>query len=298
MMEKFAEGLREAREKSGITLQQIAQKSRIDLKFIQAIDRGDFSFLPELYVKAFIREFAKIVGLDEKVTIKKYEAAKSGKAPEEETEPEKPATKENVPVTETAKVEKKREPTEIKKPLKSFQESAETKQGSEPVSFSERIKSEKAVLAGVIGGIAVIIFVLIYFFFIRSNSNIIVAEKPYDEVRKENQQRYIPEAKSPQVNESTTVASADSLTLNIYASDTTWIRLKLDGRSVQEFKLYPKSSRTFRAAVNVSMIVGNAGATKLTLDNKDLNFTGKKNEVRYVSIDKKGLKYIDTPPTF
>jgi len=298
MLEKFAEELREAREKNKITLQQIAQKSRIDLKYIEAIDRGDFSFLPELYVKAFIKQFAKIVGLDEQVTIKKYEAAKTGKTPKEEMEPEKPEEIKKEAVSEKPVNDKKAEAPKIQQPVKSFQESTEKKSGAEEVSFLERIKSDKAILAGVIGGTLAIILVVVYFFFIMPESDIIVAEKPYDEVRKENQQRYVPDTKTQQLNEATTVAPSDSLRLNIYASDTTWIRLKIDGREVQEFKLYPNSEKSLKAAVNVSMIVGNAGATKLKLGDKELNFTGKKNEVRYVLIDKNGLKYIDTPPTF
>ncbi|MGA7838936.1 MAG: helix-turn-helix transcriptional regulator, partial [Ignavibacteriaceae bacterium] len=195
MLEKFAEELREAREKNKITLQQIAQKSRIDLKYIEAIDRGDFSFLPELYVKAFIKQFAKIVGLDEQVTIKKYEAAKTGKTPKEEMEPEKPEEIKKEAVSEKPVNDKKAEAPKIQQPVKSFQESTEKKSGAEEVSFLERIKSDKAILAGVIGGALVIILVVVYFFFIMPESDIIVAEKPYDEVRKENQQRYVPDTK-------------------------------------------------------------------------------------------------------
>lgn len=297
MLDKFAEELKEAREKSGITLQQIAQKSRIDLKYIQAIDQGDFNFLPELYVKAFIKQFAKIVGLDEQGTIKKYEAARAGRIPEEEPEPEKPAAAPDDGDAKKTEIEKSA-PPEVSRPRKAFQENQETKSADAPPPLSERLKSDKAMVAGITGGIMAIIFALVYFFFIRTGSDIIVAEKPYDEIRKESQQRYVPDEKPQKTDNTGMVASADSLTVGIFASDTTWIRLKIDGRSAQEFKLYPNTSRSFRAAANVSMIVGNAGATKLKLDDKELNFTGKKNEVRYVSIDKNGLKYINTPPTF
>ena len=52
MLEKLAEELHEARIKSGITLQQMAGKTRVDIKFLEAIDNGDFTFLAEPYVKA------------------------------------------------------------------------------------------------------------------------------------------------------------------------------------------------------------------------------------------------------
>ena len=301
MLDKFAEELKAAREKNEITLQQIAQKSRIDLKFIEAIDRGDFSFLPELYVKAFVKQYARIVGLDEQVTIKKYEAAKKGKsiddvAEEEKIEkPEKPAETEK---TKQPVEEKKPEPPKVSPQVKSFQENQNGKPEAEPQGFSEKIKNDRMLLGGIIGGVIVVAFALVYFFFIRTSSDIIVAEKPYEEVRKENQQRYIPETKTESTPEATAVAPADSLTLELISSDTSWIKIKIDDKSVEEFRLFPNTEKTIKAAFNFSMIIGNAGGTKIKLNDKELNFTGKKNEVRYVSIDKNGLKYINTPPTF
>ena len=64
---------------SSISLQQLATKTRIDIKFLEYIEDGNFSFLPELYVRAFLKEYIKFVGLDEKLIFKKYEAYKLGK---------------------------------------------------------------------------------------------------------------------------------------------------------------------------------------------------------------------------
>ncbi|MCH7974117.1 MAG: helix-turn-helix domain-containing protein, partial [Bacteroidetes bacterium] len=55
MLNKFAQELKKAREKADITLQNLSARSRLDIKFLQSIEKGDFSFLPELYVKAFIK---------------------------------------------------------------------------------------------------------------------------------------------------------------------------------------------------------------------------------------------------
>ena len=79
MLKKFAEDLREARIKSGISLQQIHFKTRIDIKFLEAIENGDFDILPEVYLRAIIREYVNFIGLDEKVEMYKYDLAKAGK---------------------------------------------------------------------------------------------------------------------------------------------------------------------------------------------------------------------------
>ena len=65
----------------------MAAITRIDIKFLEALDNGNFGFLPDLYVKAFIKQYAKAVDLDEQETVKKYEDALAGKYIEEEEEP-------------------------------------------------------------------------------------------------------------------------------------------------------------------------------------------------------------------
>ena len=84
MLDKFAEQLRKARLKKGSSLQQIAAVTRIDIKFLEAIDNGNFGFLPDLYVKAFLKQYAKAIDLDENETVKKYEDALAGKYIEDE----------------------------------------------------------------------------------------------------------------------------------------------------------------------------------------------------------------------
>jgi len=79
MLDRFSEQLRKARLKKGVSLQQMAARTRIDFKFLEAIDNGNFSFLPELYVKALIKQYAKSVDLDEQETIKKFESQEQEK---------------------------------------------------------------------------------------------------------------------------------------------------------------------------------------------------------------------------
>ncbi|MCK7527302.1 MAG: helix-turn-helix domain-containing protein [Ignavibacteriales bacterium] len=78
MFDELANELKTAREKNAMTLAQVANKSKIDIKFLEAMEQGDFAFLPDLYVRAFIKNFAKTVGLDENKIYKKFEAAKQG----------------------------------------------------------------------------------------------------------------------------------------------------------------------------------------------------------------------------
>ena len=57
--------LKHRRESLGLSLLEIQDKIRINAKFIEAIEKGDFDALPNpLYIKIFLRSYAKFLGLD------------------------------------------------------------------------------------------------------------------------------------------------------------------------------------------------------------------------------------------
>jgi cytoskeleton protein RodZ len=57
--------LREAREKRGVSLRQIANSTRISVMSLEALERSDLARLPGgIFTRAFIRAYAEEVGLD------------------------------------------------------------------------------------------------------------------------------------------------------------------------------------------------------------------------------------------
>jgi len=65
--------LREAREKRGVSLRQIANNSRISVMSLEALERSDLSRLPGgIFTRAFIRAYAQEVGLDPDRTIQDF----------------------------------------------------------------------------------------------------------------------------------------------------------------------------------------------------------------------------------
>jgi len=65
--------LREAREKRGVSLRQIANSTRISVMSLEALERSDLSRLPGgIFTKAFIRAYAQEVGLDPDRTIQDF----------------------------------------------------------------------------------------------------------------------------------------------------------------------------------------------------------------------------------
>ncbi|MEO5492404.1 MAG: RodZ domain-containing protein [Sphingomonas sp.] len=60
--------LREAREAQGLTLADIANRTRVPTRHLEAIENGDYGSLPSpTYTIGFAKSYARVVGLDEKV---------------------------------------------------------------------------------------------------------------------------------------------------------------------------------------------------------------------------------------
>ncbi|WP_281658018.1 helix-turn-helix domain-containing protein [Halobacillus sp. Cin3] len=57
--------LKEARETKGLSLEDLQETTKIQKRYLQAIESNDFQVLPgKFYTRAFIREYASAVGLD------------------------------------------------------------------------------------------------------------------------------------------------------------------------------------------------------------------------------------------
>src|SRR5437660_7510882 len=69
----FGRKLREARERRGISLRQIAAATKISMSVLEALERNDISRLPGgIFSRAFVRSYAIEVGLDPEATIQEF----------------------------------------------------------------------------------------------------------------------------------------------------------------------------------------------------------------------------------
>lgn len=65
--------LREARERRGVSLRQIADRTKIAVSVLEALERNDISRLPGgIFCRAFVRSFATEIGLDPEATIHEF----------------------------------------------------------------------------------------------------------------------------------------------------------------------------------------------------------------------------------
>jgi cytoskeletal protein RodZ len=69
----FGSKLRDARERRGISLRNIANATKISVVALEALERNDISRLPGgIFSRAFVRSYALEVGLDPETTIQEF----------------------------------------------------------------------------------------------------------------------------------------------------------------------------------------------------------------------------------
>lgn len=72
-MNDFGGKLRKAREERGVSLQQIAARTKIPVAALVALERNDVSKLPGgIFSRAFVKSYALEVGLDPEATVREF----------------------------------------------------------------------------------------------------------------------------------------------------------------------------------------------------------------------------------
>jgi len=72
-MPSFGEQIKRERELRKVSLKEIAEATKISVRFLRALEEDDFSQLPGgVFDRGFVRAYAQFVGLDEEATVEAY----------------------------------------------------------------------------------------------------------------------------------------------------------------------------------------------------------------------------------
>ncbi len=78
MLKEFGQDLKKLRELKGISIAEISAESRINTKFLNLLESGNFDFQPETYIRSFIKAYARALNENENQILNDYDKAKSG----------------------------------------------------------------------------------------------------------------------------------------------------------------------------------------------------------------------------
>ena len=76
--EAFFDALKSHRESQNIEISEICEFTKINPKYIQAIESGDFTVLPTVYMRLFLRAYAEFIGADSAKALEDYELLTTG----------------------------------------------------------------------------------------------------------------------------------------------------------------------------------------------------------------------------
>jgi cytoskeletal protein RodZ len=240
--------LKKRREELGYDLKQIAHALRIRTDYLKAIEEETFEKLPvEVYTKGYIREYAKFLKTDPEIIIKAYIEKISPPVIEKQPDPITPA--EN-----TIKEEK----------------------------AAPRYSATAITMSAV--AVAALLTVLSLFVFAPEGPKTPLPEKtsptpalqPGSQVQeKENTEKTKTETTINPQKEKT----AKEHSLEILASDKTWIFVTIDNTETKELLLNKGESAKLSAKDGFSLKIGNAGGIKLIFDGNDIGVQGENGKV-------------------
>ena len=267
-MIEIGQRLKRARQEKGITLEEIASRTRISLAYLQDMEQGKFDFLPAPYVIAFTKSFANYVGLDGN------EVVASLQVPAQTPAMPKPVHAARPPST-------RHEP-----PAKLDDSTDDLKMPMRPIF---------PYLREVLLGFAIVLAMALLLIWVArspsdkqeevvANDNSTSAQAGAPEITIDEMAKQAAEQAKLQAPPEPTL-----LTLEARIEADVWIRVVADDSATTD-AIYPRGSvQTWQAKNNFRMRVGNAGAVTLILNGKNLAKIGEQGHIANVLVNREGI---------
>lgn len=299
-MGSFGEKLRREREMRDITLEEIAEATKIGTRLLRALEEEKFNLLPGgIFNKGFVRAYAKYLGIDEDQAVADYIEA-SGEQ----------AGSHSVEITQIA----------------------EQMQGQRD---RERADSDTGISANTFLSILVAIVVIASaaggYWYWKTNriaqqaETSMQASAPAPQVQsptpssQQVEQPSSTEAAPPsgsaapeatQADAGATVTSpaldksgheaasadhsakaiAEPITISVKANELAWISVSADGKSIFQQTLKPEVEKTFSAQQRLLFVTGNAGGVEISFNGKPVGKLGAEGTRRAVRFTPEGME--------
>lgn len=274
-MKNFFQEFKEHREEQDITLEDISEVTKINVRFLQALEEGNFDVLPGTYIRLFLRAYAKEIGIDPDEAIEKlkiYQGKISEFKPKlRAPQPEPPEKPEFGASPGSAKINLKPRSTfnwkrtllivilfvaviwAIKSYVSSSQERNTSSQNTELQSARQGNRTV--------------------------SSEDVVSDAQFEggEVVDRTQQSV------PSVN------ASEDIVLQVNAVARTWLRIKRDNAPGEEYLFLPQDSKTFRATNRIELRIGNSAGANLSLNGEPIPDLGTSNTVTDLIINENGV---------
>lgn len=281
--EALGQRLREAREAKDLSLEEVERAIRIRARFLEALERGDYSVMTSVQAQGFLRNYARYLGLDFELLLAELDAEKGrGRRKRREKQPPLEAP---TPVTTTAArsstVRRLVAPAEPPR-------SAQTSRQRKPRSLAGNISIVLAAGAVVVG---VVLGATLLFNQLtdspddnQSQAEVIPtptpsAEIPANETVSPSPADIVTPAETPVGGYTPPALTGTSVVISIQVLQRTWLRVTVDGEVVREGLAQPGEVWQYEGIQSVGVRANNAAALDLTVNNQPQGTLGARGEL-------------------
>lgn len=249
LLVEMGQELKREREMRGVSLREIADATKISMRYLGALETGEARLLPApVFVRGFVREYARYLGIDSDDAVDRYMRSIGALEKQEEAELRKqhPALKDYDPTQDEGKV--------------------------------------RAIITGVVVLLLAGLLTASIWFFRQSLAEMVgFGESPADPaVEAAREGGPIPRAIQPEQATDTAGAESDVRPMHMVLEfrSPTWIHLLVDGETAVQETVNTGSVREFDAKEQIEIrTIGNAGGVTITIDGKELPPLGREREV-------------------
>lgn len=266
-MDSIGEMLRQARTQRGMTLDEIAKRTRISRRHLEAIEIDDRAAIPGgFFYKSFVRQYAAALG-DSELT-EEIEGLLAAEQPVAPPEPEDHLLR------SMAAIQSERPALPANRSTATYVIFLVLAMAGSAGLYMWWHHAQQASAAGEVARA------------VPPQRNVELA--PGTQTVPTEAQSKAPAAAVPQIAAEKPAAPAaapvpsnpvSKIVLQVAATETTWFSVTADGKSVFAGTLQPAQSKTFEAAENARMRVGNAGGLDVTYNGKPTGPLGPKGHV-------------------
>ena len=257
-MATFGENLRREREMRGVTLEEISASTKISVRFLKALEDEDLARVPGgIFTRSFVRAYAKYLGLDEDHVMAEYHLL--------------------VPPNSD---------TDIFRLDKS-------------APSHQREGSRGPMLAVLVAAVLLGSGYLLYLYTrasteVRPPAPVVApavsapaptpAATPPPDAQVAAEQNPAQAQTSPATPPATVISPSQNMTLQVAATERSWVAVDADGKMVLQRVLGPGEFETLQAKETFDVTTGNALGVVLTLNGETLKPLGRRGEVKTIRL--------------
>ena len=261
---EFGKKLKKLRLSKKIDLNKIAEHTKININYLKNIEEGEFNFLPELYVKSFLKIYLQQLGEDVEGLLDEYHLIKVEKSEEEL----------NVTIVTDEDLKNIKKPSHFRNQVS---------------TIIEKIKPylrQMNVIWLVVG--TIIIFLVIYSLVKGDKNQQIITAGSTGQAFIEPV-RSTTDTLSSSLYVNNIFNKNSDLNLELKALERTWLQISVDDSFARDHIFDSGMSYAWQAYDKFRLRIGNAAGVRLFLNGKDLGSLGGSGEVIKIDLTENGI---------